>query len=198
VIQNGITIERPRVLSPGSEDLLALARHDVNKNVPALLRGVGQLQTLCPQWKGVLRIVGRSGRQSSLIQRLHRQLPAPAQVKLIDAMPLQELMACMRSSLALISASSEEGFDYPVLEAKAEGIPTIVSDIPVHREFHETSSLLFSGVDDGVGFAEQVRTLLVDSSLWSQLSRDGWTLAERLSVDAQQSAIVSQLASLVR
>ena len=113
-------------------------------------------------------------------------------------MPLQELMACMRSSLALISASSEEGFDYPVLEAKAEGIPTIVSDIPVHREFHETSSLLFSGVDDGVGFAEQVRTLLVDSSLWSQLSRDGWTLAERLSVDAQQSAIVSQLASLVR
>ena len=198
VIPNGITIERPRVLSPGSEDLLALARHDVNKNVPALLRGVGQLQTLCPQWKGVLRIVGRSGRQSSLIQRLHRQLPAPAQVKLIDAMPLQELMACMRSSLALISASSEEGFDYPVLEAKAEGIPTIVSDIPVHREFHETSSLLFSGVDDGVGFAEQVRTLLVDSSLWSQLSRDGWTLAERLSVDAQRSAIVSQLASLVR
>ena len=57
VIPNGITIQRPPVQSPASEDLLALARHDVNKNLPALFRGVDQLQRRRPQWRGVLRIV---------------------------------------------------------------------------------------------------------------------------------------------
>ena len=198
VIPNGITIERPRVTSPGGEDLLALARHDVNKNIPAMLRGVAQLQSTYPQWKGVLRIVGKTGRQTSLVKRLHRELPDPGQVELIDAMSYQELLMCMRSSLALISASSEEGFDYPVLEAKAEGIPTIVSDIAVHREFHDESSLLFSGEDDGTVFAHHVRALLCDSALWGQLSRDGFVLAQRLSVEAQQSAIRCQFDSLAR
>ena len=198
VIPNGITIERPRVLVPVSEDLLALARHDLNKNLPAMLRGVAQLQRIFPQWKGVLRIVGRTGRQTSLVNRLHRELPDPGQVKLIDTMSHHELLACMRSSLALISASSEEGFDYPVLEAKAEGIPTIVSDIPVHREFHANSSLMFSGKDDGTIFAHHVRDLLCDSTLWGQLSRNGFGLAHHLSVEAQQAAIRSQFDSLVR
>ena len=197
VIPNGITIKRPRVASPGSEDLLVLARHDVNKNLPATLRGVAQLQRIYPQWKGVLRIVGRPGRQTALVKRLHRELPHPEQVEFIDGMTHQELLTRLRSSLALISSSSHEGFDYPILEAKAEGIPTIVSDIPVHREFHDGSSLLFSANDDGTGLANQVRNLLVDSWLWGQLSRDGLFLAEHLSVDAQQCAIRSQFDSLV-
>ena len=60
------------------------------------------------------------------------------------------------SSLALLSASTEEGFDYPVLEAKAEGTPTLISDIPVHREFHQDSSLFFPVDDDGVALADHV------------------------------------------
>ena len=111
VIPNGITIQRPPVQSPASEDLLALARHDVNKNLPALFRGVAQLQRRWPQWKGVLRIVGRSGRQSSLVQRMHRQLPRPDQVQLIGALSHAQLLNYLRSSLALLSASTEEGFD---------------------------------------------------------------------------------------
>ena len=46
VIPNGISIERPRVTSTVSQDLLALARHDVNKNLPALFRGIDRLQRL--------------------------------------------------------------------------------------------------------------------------------------------------------
>ena len=83
VIPNGITIQRPPVLSPTSEDLLVLARHGVNKNLPAVFRAMAQLQRLLPQWRGVLRIVGRSGRQSPLVKRMHRQLPRPDQVQLI-------------------------------------------------------------------------------------------------------------------
>ena len=192
VIPNGIRIVRPPVLGPGSADLLALARHDVNKNLPALFRGVAQLQRQCPQWQGVLRIVGRGGRQTPLVTRLHQQLPRPQQVQLIDALPQAQLVQTMRSSLAVLSASTEEGFDYPVLEAKAEGIPTVISDIPVHREFHDGSSLLFPVGDDGSGLFRQVADLLQDQSLWRELSRKGLGLARTLSVEAQIDSIADQ------
>ena len=198
VIPNGITIKRPRVPSPVSADLLALARHDFNKNLPAMFRGIAKLQEMSPRWTGVLRIVGRSGRQTALVNRLQRDLPNPKQVQLIDTMSQQDLLTCMRSSLALVSASIEEGFDYPILEAKAEGIPTIVSDISVHREFHDGSSLFFSTADDGTGLAENVHRLLFDPCLWNQLSRSGLVLAEHLSVETQQSAIRSQLKILAQ
>ena len=198
VIPNGITIQRPPVQSPASEDLLALARHDVNKNLPALFRGVDQLQRRRPQWRGVLRIVGRGGRQSALVQRLHRQLPRPEQVQLMDALPQAQLLQHLRSSLALLSASTEEGFDYPVLEAKAEGTPTLISDIPVHREFHQDSSLFFPVEDDGAALADHVIACLQDRSLWTQLSQAGYALAQTLSVQAQVASIEDQFRQLCR
>ena len=196
VIPNGIHIPRPPVLTPFSEDLLALARHDVNKNLPALLRGAAQLQRLCPQWRGVLRIVGRSGRQTGLVQRLHRQLPRPEQVVLIERLPQDQLLACLRSSMALLSASTEEGFDYPVLEAKAEGIPTLISGIPVHREFHAESSLFFPVDDDGTALAHHLIDLRRDHCLWGDLSKRGLELARLLSVERQVEAISAQIMSL--
>jgi glycosyltransferase involved in cell wall biosynthesis len=198
VIPNGIRIQRPPVLAPSSQDLVALARHDVNKNLPALFRGIDQLQRQWPQWSGTLRIIGRGGRQTPLVERLHQSLPRPQQVKLIDALPQAELVALVRASMALLSASTEEGFDYPVLEAKAEGIPTLISDIPVHREFHEGSSLFFPSVDEGMCFADQVQRLHMDGNLWQQLSRQGVALAQSLSVERQRNAIREQLADLVR
>ena len=198
VIPNGIHIQRPPVLSPSSQDLVVLARHDVSKTVPGLFRGINQLQRVCPQWSGTLYIVGRAGRQSSWVRRLHRALPRPEQVKLIDGLPQAELVDLVRASLVLLSASTEEGFDYPVLEAKAEGIPTLISDIAVHREFHEGSSLFFPIDDDGTVLAEQVRALLSDGFLWKHLSSAGCALARTLTVEAQTAQIADQIRSVSR
>ena len=198
VIPNGITIQRPPVLNPISEDLLVLARHDVNKNLPAIFRGISQLQRRRPQWQGILRIVGRGGCQSTLLKRMHRQLPRPEQVQLLEALPQAQLLQHFRFSLALLSASTEEGFDYPVLEAKAEGIPTLISDIPVHREFHEGSSLFFPVDDDGGALADHLIACLQDRSLWTQLSQAGLALAQKLSVKAQVASIEDQFRQLCR
>ena len=198
VIPNGIQIQRPPVLSPSNQDLVALARHDVNKNLPALFRGIEQLQRQWPQWSGTLRIIGSSGPQTSLVQRLHKGLPRPKQVELINALPQAELVALVRASMALLSASTEEGFDYPVLEAKAEGIPTLISDIPVHREFHSESSLLFPVDDDGTVLARLVFDLARDPALWEQLSTRGIELARSLSVKRQVDAINAQIRAVTR
>ena len=107
-------------------------------------------------------------------------------------------MSCwpLRSSLALVSASLEEGFDYPVLEAKAEGIPTLLSQIPVHAEFHAGSSLFFPTEGGEEAFALELSRLLTDSRLWWDLSAAGRQLALSLSVTRQQRALNAEIAEL--
>ena len=100
--------------------------------------------------------------------------------------------------MALLSSSLEEGFDYPVLEAKAEGIPTLISDIPVHREFHSESSLFFTLNDDGTALARGVIDLCRESALWRQLSLSGLELVRSLSVERQVDAISAQINSLAQ
>ena len=61
-----------QVPAPISQDLVALARHDTNKNLPALFRGIDQLQRRWPQWRelcGLLAevVVSRPG------AAMHRQ-----------------------------------------------------------------------------------------------------------------------------
>jgi len=189
VVPNGIAVERPAVQAPESEDLLVLARHDANKNLVALLKGLAEVQRLLPQWRGTLRIVGRESRLTPQLKQLIRQLPRPHQVELLSSLTREALLKYLRSSLALVSASTEEGFDYPVLEAKAEGIPTLVSDIAVHREFHDSSSLFFPVDDGGEILATHLKALCSADATWAQLSRQGYGLAKAMSVEHQQKEI---------
>jgi glycosyltransferase involved in cell wall biosynthesis len=180
-----------------SEDLLAIARHDVNKNLPALFRGVALMQRRWPQWKGQMRIIGRSGRQTPLLYKLLNQLPRPEQVHLIEEVSQEQLVSLMRSSMALVSSSTEEGFNYPVLEAKAEGLPTLISDIPLHRELHHDSSLFFPTNDDGSCFSDQLRQLITDQNLWRHLSVQGVFLAKKMSIQHQKDSIRDLCAELI-
>jgi glycosyltransferase involved in cell wall biosynthesis len=82
-----------------------------------------------------------------------------------------------------------EGFDYPIMEAKAEGIPTVVSDIPVHRELHSESSLFFQLDDGGRSFGRAIARLHLEASLWTELATAGRSLAVRLSLERQQAQI---------
>ena len=193
VIPNGIAVERPAVQAPGSEDLLVLARHDANKNLAALLKAMAGVQRLLPQWQGTLRIVGRESRLTPHLKQLAAQLPRPTQVQWLSSLTREQLLERLRSSLALVSASTEEGFDYPVLEAKAEGIPTLISDISVHREFHNSSSLFFPIDDTGESLAAHIKTLCSGDSTWKELSRQGYALAQMLSVERQQEQICAQI-----
>ena len=193
VIPNGIEVRDPRVIAPASDDLIVLARHDGNKNLLGLMRALAGVQRQLPGWTGTVRIIGRDGRQTAALRRLHEALPRPWQVQLIPALGTTELRLAMRQSLALISASAEEGFDYPVLEAKAEGLPTLLSDIAVHREFHHDSSLFFPVDDDGIVLAAHLHSLLQDGDLWQQLSQAGYALARQMSVGRQ----VAQIQALI-
>ena len=196
VVPNGIEVVRPPVPASASEDLLVIARHDANKNLVGLLKALAIAQQRLPKWRGVLRIVGRGVTNSSELQALRRGLPRPEGLELIQQLDPCQLLSTLRSSLALVSASLEEGFDYPVLEAKAEGIPTLLSQIPVHTEFHADSSLFFPTEGGEEAFATAISRLLGDSRLWRDLSAAGRELALSLSVMRQQRSLNIQMGLL--
>lgn len=196
VVPNGIAVVRPPVPAPASEDLLVIARHDANKNLGGLLKVLATAQQRLPQWRGVLRIVGRGVEVSPELQALRRALPRPEGLELIQELNSVELLTMLRNSLALVSASMEEGFDYPVLEAKAEGIPTVLSLIPVHVEFHAGSSLFFPAKGGEDAFTAALARLLADSRLWWDLSASGRELALSLSVNHQQRSLNAHISQL--
>ncbi|WP_431303928.1 glycosyltransferase [Sediminicoccus sp. BL-A-41-H5] len=61
----------------------------------------------------------------------------PPGVRLLRAEGLSDhaMARLLRAAIAVLAPSLEEGFDYPVHEALASGVPVIASDIPAHREY---------------------------------------------------------------
>jgi glycosyltransferase involved in cell wall biosynthesis len=190
VVPNGIGIVGRARSEPGGKDLLMLARHDGNKNVVHAVRGFGRFLARRPDWFGRLRVVGRRGRRTPELQRAIRDLGLTERVELLDAVDTAQLDHLMDRSLALISSSWMEGFDYPVLEAMAQGIPCLISDIPVHRELYRDAALLFDLQDSGEDLAESLEDLMRDQLLWSELSTLGIDKAYEFSLERQQQAIL--------
>ena len=193
VITNGISIERPAIEAPRSHDIVMLARHDSNKNVSYVVKAFGLLLERQPHWQGRLVVVGRSGRATRELIALLRTFPRPQNVLLLPELDSKSLVRLLRGALALVSASLMEGFDYPVLEAKAEGLPTLISDIPVHRELHAGTSLMFALDDRGCQLVDALIRLATVTELWKQLSLQGHQCARSLTLDVQQNQILSLL-----
>lgn len=61
----------------------------------------------------------------------------PPGIRLLRAEGLSDhaMARLLRAAIAVLAPSLEEGFDYPVHEALASGVPVIASDIPAHREY---------------------------------------------------------------
>ncbi len=74
----------------------------------------------------------------------------------------------LRGATALVTASYDEGFGIPLVEAMQLGTPLVVSDIPVFREVGGDAAT-FVDPDDVAGFVRAVREL-DDPAGWQQRS----------------------------
>jgi glycosyltransferase involved in cell wall biosynthesis len=88
-----------------------------------------------------------------------------------------EYTDALRTATALVTASQDEGFGIPVVEAMAHGTPVVVSDIPIFREIGGDAAL-FASPDSPAEFAARV-TELADPREWSRRS-------ELVSLQSQQ------------
>lgn len=92
---------------------------------------------------------------------------------------------------AAVTASLDEGFGIPVIEAMAAGVPVVCSDIPIFREIGGDAAV-FAPAQDPEGFARAVRAL-EDPAEFSRVTALGFTQAAQYSWQASAQALFDVL-----
>ncbi|NCT90808.1 glycosyltransferase family 4 protein [Cellulomonas sp. APG4] len=103
----------------------------------------------------------------------------------------EEYWQVLRGATALVSASRDEGFGIPLVEAMALGTPVVVSDIPVFREIGGDAAA-YVDPGDAEGFAEAVRAL-ADGGEWERRSTAARARADRFAWDASAAILADVL-----
>ncbi len=189
IVYNGIETESSPLRSPVSGDFLILARHAKNKNLELALKGFAHFLKIENDWEGDLVVVGKKDRATSSLLRLANELSISARIIWIDELETASLKEKFYSSYCLISPSLMEGFDYPLLEGMVNGLPTLASDIAVHRELHKNNTILFKLEDEGINLACELKRLVRDRVLWRELSESGVLHARKFSMNSQIKGI---------
>ncbi len=145
----------------GSRDLVYMGSFIGYKNVETLIRGMGEL----PDHR--LLLTSRiSTRRREELSTLAAQVSA--QVEFLDGVSDEDYFRLLRESKALVSASLDEGFGIPLVEAMERGTPVVTSDIEIFEEVAGPAGLRFDPTDPH-DFANQIRAL-DEPKLWQELS----------------------------
>jgi glycosyltransferase involved in cell wall biosynthesis len=111
----------------GRNQLVYMGSFMPYKNVESLVRAMEFL----PDHELVMLSKISPGRQAELTK-----LAGPSATRLVfkNGVTDSEYGSILAGAFALVSASQDEGFGIPLVEAMSQGIPLIVSDIPIFRE----------------------------------------------------------------
>ncbi|HWR86494.1 MAG TPA: glycosyltransferase family 1 protein [Rhodoglobus sp.] len=138
-----------RTEAPTTRELVYMGSFMPYKNVELLARGMHEL----PGW--TLHLMSKVTPENR--RRITALAPEGALVFHNGASD-EEYVATLARATALVTASREEGFGLPVVEALGVGTPTVVSDIPIFREIAGEQAGFFDP-DDPASFAAAVREL---------------------------------------
>jgi Glycosyltransferase len=144
-----------------SKDLVYMGSFIGYKNVETLILGMGQLTD-----HRLLLTSRISVRRLSELTDLANSVGA--NVKFLNGTSDDEYFELLRNSKALVSASLDEGFGIPLVEAMERGTPVVTSDIEIFEEVAGPAGLRFQARCPEE-FASQVRALS-DPDFWQELS----------------------------
>ncbi|SDK44941.1 Glycosyltransferase involved in cell wall bisynthesis [Actinopolyspora mzabensis] len=129
-------------------ELLYMGSFMPYKNVETLLAGMARL----PGYR--LHLLSRipPGRE----RELRRIVPSDAEVVFHNGIEESAYRLLLRRAAALVTASRDEGFGLPVIEAMNAETPVVCSDIPIFREVSGGNAWFFDP-DSAADFATAVR-----------------------------------------
>ena len=140
------------------------------KNVETLIRGVGKLTGYR------LELLSRiDPNRRSVLQALADEVGA--KVKFHDGVTDVEYHQLLSKATALVSASLDEGFGIPLVEAMELGVPVVVSDIEIFREIAESVGVYFDPKNpDALATAvkQVAKSPIEQKSLVSQAAKFNW------------------------
>lgn len=142
---NGVDLD---VFHPGVPDtttpyVFTSGAIEARKNVETLLRAFASVGPAAG-WR--LRIAGgvRNPAYHATLHALTEQLGLTGHVDWLGFVSEAELVRQYQGALAFVTASRDEGFNIPPLEAMACGTPVLCSDIAVHKELFAGAALFFA------------------------------------------------------
>jgi glycosyltransferase involved in cell wall biosynthesis len=160
------------------------------KDVPTLVRAAA----LLPGY--TLHLASRIGAgERAHLERVAREAGG-ADLVFHDGVDDAEYAALLDSATALVSASRDEGFGIPVVEAMTRGVPTVLTDIPIFREVGGDAAL-YAGAGDPAAFAAAVRRL-EDPGEWHRRSTTALAHVARFSWDASAARLLPVLERVAR
>ena len=161
-------LSTPNRVMPRQKTLVYMGSFMKYKNVDLMARALGSL----PGYR--LQLMSRI----TAAERTRLSALAPADsIEFLDGASDEQYRAALEGATALVSASRDEGFGLPVVEAQALGTPVLLNDIPIFREIGGPSAGFFDGnsIDS---FVQAVRQL-EDPAEWSIRSKGSHIWAQR-------------------
>jgi glycosyltransferase involved in cell wall biosynthesis len=171
--------------APERKSLVYMGAFIGYKNVDTLVRAAA----LLPDYE--LHLMSRIDEAER--ERLGQLAPG-ARLVFHDGASDEEYRSALLSATAAVSASRDEGFGIPVVEAMSVGTPVVLSDIPIFREVGGGAAL-FADPEDPPGFAAAVRRL-EEPGEWAARSAAARDEAGRYSWNASAGVLLDLLDSL--
>lgn len=167
---------------PRSRSLLYMGAFIGYKNVETLVRAAA----LLPEYE--LHLLSPVG---DAVRRALQAVAPTARLRFHDGVTDAEYVALLDDAVALVTASRDEGFGIPVVEAMTRGVPVVLSDIPIFREVGGDAAL-YADPDDPASFAAAVLALERPGE-WNARSRAALAQAAAFTWDASAARLLPVL-----
>jgi glycosyltransferase involved in cell wall biosynthesis len=168
--------------APARKSLVYMGSFMPYKNVETLARAAAML----PGYE--LHMMSRA--TPAVRERLVAAAP-DARLVFHDGASDAEYFDALLSATALVTASLDEGFGIPLVEAMRVGTPVVVSDIPIFREIGADAAI-YADPHDPAAFAAAVAEL-EDPGQWAQRSARSVDAAARYTWEASAASLLAVL-----
>ena len=158
----------PKRSMPEAKTLVYMGSFMPYKNVDLVVRSLEQLDGYTLQLMSRISDAERA--------RLTALAPAGS-IEFVNGATDEVYEAALKSATALVSASRDEGFGLPVVEAQALGTPVLLNDIAIFREIGGAPAGYFDG-ESVASFVSAVREL-EDAAEWKRRSAASAVWAKR-------------------
>jgi glycosyltransferase involved in cell wall biosynthesis len=172
--------------------ILAVGTHRRHKNHGILVRALA----LMPPTVSLV-IVGYC--EPEFRDPLERQIPdlgLQARVRLLPAVPDEDLPAVYRAASVFAFPSLVEGYGIPPLEAMSAGVPVVASAIPVVEEVHGSAAMLVPP-HDATAWATAIMSVLDDPATASHMVVKGTAAATAATWHRSAQALRELLLSVI-
>jgi alpha-1,3-rhamnosyl/mannosyltransferase len=183
----GVTpLPSPTAIEVPAPYLLAVGEITRRKGYDVLLRAFAAAELL-----GVhLVFAGPDGFDADFCRPLAAALGLDDRVRFLGRVEDGELAALYAGAIALVFPSLAEGFGLPVVEALANSVPVIASDLDVVREVAGEAALLVAAgsVED---WSTALQRIVEDTALRQSLAASGPPRAQPFNWDATAEATIA-------